>query len=183
MVLKFITSNIHKYEEALLIGEKYEINISHENLEYIESQNDSFSEIARFSLDNLKEKIQGDFFIEDAGLVIECLNGFPGPYSSFVYSTIGNQGILELMRNEKNRNAKFISTVALFYKNKEFLFVGECHGNIASEIKGEHGFGYDPIFIPNGKNISFGQLDVDEKSLLSHRSIAINKMINFLKEN
>ncbi|MGB1995591.1 MAG: non-canonical purine NTP pyrophosphatase, partial [Candidatus Kariarchaeum pelagius] len=113
MVLKFITSNIHKYEEALLIGEKYEINISHENLEYVESQNDSFSEIARFSLDNLKGKIQGDFFIEDAGLVIECLNGFPGPYSSFVYSTIGNQGILELMRNEKNRNAKFISTVAL----------------------------------------------------------------------
>ena len=87
------------------------------------------------------------------------------------------------MRNKRNRNAKFISTVALFYKNEEFLFVGECHGSIASEIKGEHGFGYDPVFIPSGKNISFGQLDVDEKSLLSHRSIAINKMIKFLKEN
>ncbi len=183
MDLKFITSNVHKYDEALLIGEKYGINISHENLEYIESQNDSFSEIARFSLDNLKEEIQGDFFIEDAGLVIECLNGFPGPYSSFVYSTIGNQGILELMKNEKNRDAKFISTVGLFYKNKEFLFVGECHGSIASEIKGEYGFGYDPIFIPDYKNISFGELDMDEKSSLSHRSIAINKMIKFLKEN
>ena len=183
MVLKFITSNIHKYEEALLIGEKYGINITHENLEYVESQNDSFSEIAKFSLDNLKYKIQGDFFIEDAGLVIETLNGFPGPYSSFVYSKIGNQGILELMKNEINRNAKFISTVALFYKSKEYLFVGECHGSIASEIKGEYGFGYDPIFIPNDKNISFGELDVDEKSLLSHRSIAINKMIKFLREN
>jgi len=175
-MIYFITSNKHKYEEI----KKMIADIKMLAITYPEIQADKTEEVVLYGIKYLKEKVDGKFFIEDSGLFIKSLGNFPGVYSSYVFKTIGNKGILKLMENKKDRKACFVSVIG-YYNGKEHLFRGECKGRIAKEERGKKGFGYDPIFIPHGKRKTFGEMDIEEKNLYSHRSKAIKKFIDFLK--
>jgi len=172
----FITGNRHKYEEAkVILGEIKMLSVA-----YPEIQADNLEEVVIYGMDYLKNKIDGNFFIEDSGLFIKSLRGFPGVFSSYVFKTIGNEGILKLMGGERHREATFISVVA-YYNGKTHIFKGECKGKIAEKIKGDKGFGYDPIFIPEGSEKTFGEMETEEKNKYSHRGRAIRKLRKYLE--
>lgn len=181
--LQFISSNKHKYQEMENKLRKYNYQINHFHYKYTELQADTIEEIAMASATSLSTIIQGDFFIEDSGLSIDALQGFPGPYSSYVLQTIGWNGILQLMNHYDLRKAKFISVIVLIRNNKLDVFSGECQGIISHQGLGDEGFGYDPIFIPlknDSEAKTFAQLSIEEKNKISHRSKSVDKLIDFL---
>ena len=116
--------------------------------------------------------------VEDDGIFIDSLGGFPGPYSSYVHKTIGNKGILNLLKY--NRGAKFVSTITYCDKNGLESFEGKLDGTISKSQKGR-GWGYDPIFIPKNMQKTFAQLD--EKNIISHRYKALKKFSNWYLNN
>ncbi len=177
MTIYFVTSNKAKFEEAKKIAEEYSISIEWYNKKYIEIQGNSLEEIAKRSAKMLIGEINGKFFIEDSGLFIEALNGFPGPYSSYVFKTIGNDGILKLMKGVKNRKAYFMAVVA-FYDGKDIkIFKGFVQGEISSEKRGEKGFGFDPIFLYKGR--TFAEMG-EEKNKVSHRRRALEQLFSYI---
>jgi XTP/dITP diphosphohydrolase len=175
MMIYFVTTNVHKFKEVKEILGKFGISVEMLNWEYREIQAKTLEEVVTEALKNIEED---GVFIEDAGLFIRGLKGFPGVYSRYVEDTIGNEGILKLMLDVKDRSAVFRSVVG--YKEKDIkIFEGEVEGTIASEIRGEGGFGYDPIFIPKGFNKTFAE-DITLKMKLSHRRQAIEKLARYL---
>jgi XTP/dITP diphosphohydrolase len=179
----FITSNKGKAMEAKNKLSSIGYKIVQENLGYPEVQADSLEEVANFGSDYLEKKIDKPFILEDAGLFIDVLSGFPGVYSSYVFHTIGCEGILELLKNKKNRKATFKSVFC--YKEpseKPILFIGDCKGIISNEKRGKNGFGYDPIFIPKKSKKTFAEMNVTEKNKFSHRGKSLDKLIDFFKK-
>ena len=179
----FITSNKGKVLEAQNRFSKVKVEIVQKNIGYPEVQADTLEDVAGFGVRYIQNKIVNEpFILEDAGLFIEVLNGFPGVYSAYVYRTIGCQGILRLLKEFDNRKATFRSVFV--YKepiNKSKFFIGECHGKISLEMLGENGFGYDPIFIPDGSDKTFAQMQTDEKNSYSHRGKSLDKLIKNFK--
>ena len=117
-------------------------------------------------------------FVEDSGLFVPALNGFPGAYSAWVLRKLGNEGILRLLEG-KNREAEFRCAIA-FTEGKEVrLFTGEVKGRVSESIRGNGGFGYDPVFIPEGEEKTFAE-EPSLKDPLSHRSRALQKFGEFL---
>ena len=186
-ILYFVTGNENKFSEISRIfkNNKLPYKLLQLDVDPIEIQADSLKDVALFKLASVKKEINGSFFVEDAGFFVDRpLNGFPGVYSSYVFKTIGNEGILNLIKNCENAEAHFSAIIALYYKplDEIYTFEGIIKGKISEKIRGSHGFGYDPIFIPNEFNgKTFSELTITEKNSISHRSIAINKMIQFLK--
>lgn len=179
----FITGNKGKAHEAKNKFSKIGIDIVQKDLGYPEIQADRLEEVASFGIEHLKTKLDEPFILEDAGLFIESLNGFPGVYSAYIYHTIGCKGILNLLKNQKNRNALFRSVFA-YYKpgEKPLFFIGECHGKIGFEEKGKNGFGYDPIFIPKKMSKTFAEMTTGEKNQYSHRGKSLEKLVDFLQK-
>lgn len=188
-VIYFITTNKYKFNEIkkLFENEKIPYQLKQLNLETIEIQTESVRENASFKLNSTKSKVNCSCFVEDAGFFVDDpLNGFPGVYSSYVYKTIGNEGILRLIDNVKQSKAHFIAIIALFFKpfKKDFFFEGKVEGRISEKIRGSGGFGFDKIFLPNKiQNKTFAELTTEEKNRISHRGKAWRKMIKFLKNN
>ncbi len=175
LTLKFVTSNPHKFEEARAILKSYGIGIEWVKMNYPEIQADTLEEIVIHSISWLEKKIEGNFFVEDAGLFIHSLRGFPGPYSSYVYRTIGNEGILRLMEGIKDRRAVFKSTVGLSMEGGKYTFKGETKGFISNSIRGKL-WGFDPIFVPEGsEGLTYAELG-DKKNLISHRRKSLEQM-------
>ena len=109
---------------------------------------------------------------------------FPGTFSKYVYHTIGCQGILKLLENLKDRSAEFRSAVAYCDgKNTKKTFLGVSHGAISHEIRGQNGFAFDKIFIPNGSMLTYAELNEREKNKISHRSKAFEMVAKWLKSN
>jgi XTP/dITP diphosphohydrolase len=180
--IHFITSNKGKFKEVESVLSPLGHDIYQMKIEYPEVQADTLEEVIFFGLDYLQEEVQGSFLIEDSGLFIEPLGGFPGVYSAYIQRTIGNPGILKLMGDLKDRDAVFKSCFGLYSSHgKPKVVTGECKGTISYEMKGESGFGYDPIFIPEGHERTFAQMSVDEKNSLSHRGRALKALIQALK--
>lgn len=167
-MLRFVTSNRHKFLEFRSVAKRFDLDIEIVEMEYREIQSDRLEEIATQSCLDLAESLGEGFFLEDAGLFIEALGGFPGPYSSYVHSTIGNQGVLKLLRGLKRRSALFLSVIC-YYDGSCHIFKGEVKGEIALRRSGESGFGFDPIFIPEGYRETFAQMG-SEKHRISHRA-------------
>ncbi|MCG3225975.1 MAG: RdgB/HAM1 family non-canonical purine NTP pyrophosphatase [Candidatus Heimdallarchaeota archaeon] len=180
MELFFVTHNEVKYKEAKQIGLEYNLKIDWINLEYEENQEDDIEKIALFSCNNLiktnPEIKAKNFFLEDAGLFIEAFNGFPGPYSSYVFQKIGNKGILTLMKNRENRKARFKSVAALYYEGEISLHYGVTEGEIIYKEKGEEGFGFDPIFQPISSHLTFAEMSLKTKNLYSHRQKSLREL-------
>lgn len=127
-------------------------------------------------------------FADDTGLEIDSLNGEPGVYSAR-YSGVDRNSdknielVLRKLKNKANRNSRFKTIISLIIDGKSVNFEGIVEGKITEEKRGSNGFGYDPIFQPNGYASTFGEMSLKEKNKISHRSIAINKMVQYLKEN
>jgi len=168
--LFFVSSNSHKYQEAKTILDSLGINLGFlkSNLEEIQSH--SLNDIATAKARNAFSKFKKPIIVEDDGLSIDAIDGFPGPYSSYVFKTIGNKGILNLLKN--NRKAKFVSIITYCDKTILKSFEGKLNGKISKIQKGK-GWGYDPIFIPNNSKKTFAELN--NKNELSHRYKALRK--------
>jgi len=179
--IKFITSNKHKFIEARQIFNKYGINLEWIPIHTTELQSNYIEEITIHKVISLREIIDPIFIVEDSALHINALNGFPGPYAAYVYDTLGLQQILNLMEGVSNRKAKFIASGALVLDRNIFkIFKGVLKGEISLEIKGNLGFGYDPIFIPEGMEYTLAELSLSEKNNISHRGKLFRSICNFL---
>ena len=178
MELFFATSNPGKLSEAQAILKSHTVHQLNEH--YDEMRSDSTDEIALDGVRQIVEKTGKACFVEDAGIFVDSLNGFPGIYSAFAFKRIGYGGILKLLSGEKNRGAKFISSVAYQEPTSEpLVFRGEVEGIISETPSGTGGFGYDPIFIPKGYDKTFAELKNKDK--ISHRYLALKKLEEYLK--
>jgi XTP/dITP diphosphohydrolase len=159
---------------------KADIEIVFSTLAVREIQSDSISEVAEDKAKKAFDSIKKPVIVEDDGLFIEDLNGFPGVYSSFAFKTIGNNGILNLLRDNRKRRARFLSTFSFFDGKTIKTFSGETAGHIIAEIF-PAGWGFDPIFKPENENITYGELDTLRKNEISHRSKAFRQFLNWYK--
>ena len=169
----FASSNEHKFEEVQRILSTLGVNIKLFKTTLEEIQSNSLNEIAKRKAIDAFTKIQKPILIEDDGLFINSLNGFPGPYSSYAYDTIGNTGIIQLLENTELRDAKFVAIIAYCNGIDEVkLFESSIPGKISKEIE-KGGWGYDPIFIPDGESKTYA--NVSDKDKFSHRSASLKK--------
>ena len=175
-VVFLVTGNIHKFNEARLVLHEFGLSTAMLNVEAIEVQADRIEDVAKVSAVDAAKKCGVPVIVEDAGLFIKNLNGFPGPYSSYVFRTIGTKGILKLMNNLQRRNAWFESVVAFYdIKSKSLRsFQGKVEGKITEQPRGLEGFGFDPIFEPiQDRERTFGEMTMIEKNRRSHRAKAL----------
>ncbi|WGQ12588.1 RdgB/HAM1 family non-canonical purine NTP pyrophosphatase [Pedobacter gandavensis] len=187
--LVFATNNKHKTEEVgnLLRGQYKVLNLSDIGCTVdITETGSTFAENATLKSQYVLENYQLDCFADDSGLEIEALNQEPGIYSAR-YSGIKDDAanlnlVLQKMEGQTNRKARFRTVVSLFKNQQNYLFEGIINGHIAEKPMGTQGFGYDPIFVPDGDDISFAQMSMEQKNEISHRAIAMRKLIAFLKE-
>ena len=168
--LFFVSSNTNKYREAKSILNCFGINLGFSKFNLEEIQSNSLYDIASKKARDAFSKLKKPIIIEDDGLFIDSLEDFPGPYSSYIFKTIGNKGILDLLKN--NRKAKFVSIITFCDKTTLASFDGKLNGKISRTQKGK-GWGYDPIFIPNNSKKTFAEMN--DKNELSHRYKALKK--------
>ena len=181
--LYFITSNKGKFLEAKEKLRPLGFSVIQKDLGYPEIQAESLEDVALQGITHVRMGFHEPFMLEDAGLFIESLHGFPGVYSKYVFFTIGLPGILRLLSGVKERKAMFRSVYVYSEPRKKPIIVfGECKGIISMKKQGTHGFGYDPIFIPDGAQKTFGEMTIEEKNQFSHRAKALEKLINVLRD-
>ena len=173
----FASTSEGKFKEIFLYLKNFDIEIEFVRFDTVEIQSNKLEEIALEKSKEAFEKIGRPLIVEDTGLFIDLLKGFPGPFSSYVLETIGNQGILDLLLNRKKRFALFKSVIVYRDNNNNMTFSGDTRGTISDHIT-EGGWGYDPIFIPEGSSITYAQLGIENKMAISHRTRALN---NFAK--
>jgi len=181
--LYFVSGNIHKYLEiqSILKNKVTDVNIIFFKQNITEIQEETIEKIALDKSKSAYDILKKPIIIEDDGLFIKSLNGFPGQYSSYVFRTIGNKGIIKLLKGQKEREAFF--TAVIVYNNGlvNKIFTGQRKGVISTKIT-SGGWGYDPIFIPHKNDITFATLsDINKKNQFSHRRIALDKLIKWLK--
>lgn len=160
----------------------YNIEIEFVKFESIEIQSKNLDEIAQQKARDAYRKISRPLIVEDTGLFIDSLHGFPGPYSSYVLETIGNQGILDLLLNRTSRVALFRSIVAYMDDNCNMVFSGDMRGTIGDRIT-KGGWGYDPIFVPDDSSVTYGQMGITNKIAISHRTKALDNFAKWYCEN
>lgn len=183
------THNKHKFVEfRAMLGEKIRL-ISLDDIELydeIPETGTTFRENARQKAAYVWEKTGGkyDVLADDSGLEVKALNGEPGVWSArYAGEGCTSQDnidkLLNKMKGEKERDARFVTVLALMTKDGTNYFEGEVRGKIIEERHGEGGFGYDPIFIPEGESLSFGELPAEKKNQISHRASAIKELIKW----
>jgi len=174
-MINFVTSNKGKFAEARgIFGD-----LEQKDIGYTEIQADTLEEVAIFGMKEVAARLDGRVMLEDAGLFVEALQGFPGVYSAYVQKTIGNDGILRLMEGVENRRAFFKSVVVYAEPGLEpQMFRGIVRGQIGYEARGTLGFGYDPIFYAGEK--SLGEMEITEKNRISHRAGSMRALKEWL---
>jgi len=176
MRIKIVTNNLHKFLEISQILEPYGIGVDRLDAEKLEIQHDDVKAVASAAAERLC-KIYGDYVVvEDTGLYIEALGGFPGPYAEYVYRTIRLKGVLRLLEGVSNRRAKFVCAAAICIGGEVEVFEGETWGYIVDSPRGSGGFGYDPIFMPEGETYTYAELGEFVKNRISHRAKAFRKL-------
>ena len=187
MELIFATHNNNKVKEVTKMLPSYlsmksltDINFFDE----IEETGTTFEKNAQLKAKTIFDKTGKNIFADDSGLVIEALDGAPGVYSARYAGTGKDEDniakALKELEGKTNRKAYFISIFCLILDGKEYFFEGRVNGTLATEIMGDNGFGYDPIFIPDGFSKSFAQMSPEEKNAISHRGKAVEKLNDFL---
>ncbi|MBU3744481.1 MAG: RdgB/HAM1 family non-canonical purine NTP pyrophosphatase [Sediminibacterium sp.] len=187
--LLFASNNRHKAAEiAQVLGDRFciltladaGININ------IPEPHDSFHKNALEKSSTITRITGKNCFSEDSGLEVMALGGAPGVSSArYAHENATDaENITHLLRNLEgvtNRNAQFKTVISLQYEGASYFFEGTCSGKIIEEPRGNRGFGYDPIFVPDGDNRSFGEMSMEEKSKFSHRKKAVEQLVNFLQ--
>ncbi len=176
------TTNPNKVKEIRSIVERVvgEVRVEiAKNPRKVEIQADELNSVVAYAASVLSAfNEERPIILEDSGLFIEALNGFPGPYSNYVYKTLGVRGILKLMENERNRSAYFKCAAACVCPNNEIMISeGKVEGTITREPRGTKGFGFDPIFVPSGYDVTFAEMDFETKNEVSHRYRAIKNLL------
>lgn len=189
-IIFFVSNNIHKYSEikSILHDRTTDLDLNFYKQNIIEIQDDQIEKIAIEKAKSAYNTVKRPIIIEDDGLFINSLNGFPGQYSSYVFKSIGNRGILRLLEGSRDRSAFFKSIFV--YRNGIIakVFSGQINGKISLTIT-DVGWGYDPIFIPFNNhnkhdNKTFAELNkTNKKNELSHRRIALDKFVNWFTQN
>lgn len=177
-----VTTNDGKWKEMRELLRSNGIEIARISASVPEIQSNDLEEVVRFSTAHaLKEIGKAPLLLEDAGLFVDKLGGFPGPYTSYVYATIGCEGLLRLMEGIEDRSARFVSVVAFTDGSDRILtFRGECKGRIAERPIGTNGFGFDPVFVPDeGDGRTFAEMGVNEKNKVSHRSRSVKRFVEW----
>jgi XTP/dITP diphosphohydrolase len=185
-VVFFATGNIHKFNEARSILTGLDIAVGMLKVKDTEIQSGSLREIAQASVRGAFKRCGLPVIVEDAGLFIDAVNGFPGPYAAYAYETIGNKGLLKLMESVKNRKAQFQSAIVYCDSEAEapVVFEGEACGKITAEERlgnGKSGFGFDPIFQPDRSAKTFAEMSLEEKNCFSHRAKAMREFAKWYK--
>jgi XTP/dITP diphosphohydrolase len=187
----FATANPHKVREVNeLLGDRFEIR-SLEDIgctEDIPETQDTVKGNALQKARYLKQHYGYDCFAEDTGLEIDALDGAPGVYTARYAGPQRDpednmRKVLEELADTSMRSARFRTVIALILEGKEYLFEGIAEGTIADAPSGTKGFGYDPIFIPEGYDQTFAEMDADEKNAISHRGKAVYQLADFLKNH
>lgn len=188
--LVFATNNAHKVSEVKeILGDQFEIRTLSEVgiFDDIPETAETFQGNALQKARYIHDKLGVDCFADDTGLEVDILGGAPGVHSAR-YATDGHDFeankklLLKNMGDADNRKADFRTVVALILDGKEYLFEGRVDGTITREERGEGGFGYDPLFVPDGYDISFAEMSSGEKNAISHRGRAIQKLAEFLRK-
>ncbi len=180
--INFFTSNYGKFIEIKQVLAPYGIELIKINEKPKEIQSEKLEEIVEYCVAVARMKHPEPGFLEDTGLFIEGLNGFPGPYASFVFQKIGLKGILKLLKNKENRRSKFVTVIGYWDQQiKIKLFKGVVEGEITTKIRGK-GWGYDPIFKPLKSDKTYGEMTTHEKNIFSHRGRAARKLAEWLRE-
>lgn len=188
------TQNKHKLEEykQMLKGKDDDTELK-SLLDYpscppIEEDQDTFEGNAEKKAIEVSKYTEQAAFADDSGLEVEVLGGAPGVYSARYAGEGASDAdrihkLLDAMKDQSNRRAQFVCVIAVAY-NGEILqtFKGICKGRIATEIHGENGFGYDPVFIPDGFDKTFAELTADEKNAISHRALAVKEALDFFED-
>lgn len=171
--ITFASTNQNKFLEVQSILSTRNISVDFSQIHLVEIQSDSLEEIAREKAKTAFAKVGRQVIVEDDGLFIDSLGGFPGQCSSFVFRTIGNDGILKLLAGSAKRSAYFRSLIAFYNGITLSISDGRVYGRISDRIT-EGGWGYDPIFVPDGTNLTFAELKKN-KNEYSHRKRALEK--------
>ncbi|MDR2148821.1 MAG: non-canonical purine NTP diphosphatase [Tannerella sp.] len=186
----FATNNSHKISEVRdILSEKIHI-VSLKDIgcfDEIPETADTLTGNALLKARYVKEHYDYDCFADDTGLEVEALNGAPGALSARYAGdnhdfNANMEKLLKALESEKNRRARFRTVIALIFEGKEYFFEGIINGLIISEKRGKTGFGYDPIFIPDGYDRTFAELGTEEKNRISHRAIAVRELADFLQK-
>ncbi|MDO4779705.1 MAG: non-canonical purine NTP diphosphatase [Bacteroides sp.] len=185
----FATNNLHKLEEVKsIIGNSIDI-LSLKDIdctEEIEEYGKTIEENAKIKAEYVKNKYNINTFADDTGLEVEALNGEPGVRSARYAEEVSHDAeaninkLLCKLKGIENRKAQFKTVIALIYDGKQYLFEGIIKGEIIKEKRGTKGFGYDPVFIPEGYDKTFAELGNEIKNQISHRAIAVKKLCEFL---
>lgn len=184
----FVTHNKHKSEEIKnIIGNSFEIkNLSDINItEEIPETGNTLKENALQKAKYLHNKLGCNCFADDTGLEVDCLNGEPGVYSARYAGEPTNsqrniEKLLHNLKGKENRNAQFRTVIAVILNNKTYFFEGSIAGQIIDTQRGDGGFGYDSVFIPNGYDKTFAELPAEVKNSISHRAMAMQKFKEFI---
>ena len=192
----FMTGNAGKVREAKHALEPLGFDVQQlrvDGVDIMEPQCDDLETVARSKLQQAKPHLPDSkdaLLVEDAGLFVDDLNGFPGVYSAYVLKTLGCEGMLKVMEDNMNRNAHFQAVAALLLDGEVHVSKGICRGTLAMHSSGNDGFGFDPIFIPNdlereGENhstqgLTFADVDLSVKEQFSHRRKALDGLIELL---
>lgn len=188
--LVFATNNQHKLKEIReILSGKFEV-LGLKDIGFfddIEESGTTLNENASIKSRTIHNKYNIDVFADDTGLEVEILDNRPGVYSARYAGEDGNseaniKKLLEELEGKENRKARFRTVISLIINNKECLFEGIVYGSISRSKHGQEGFGYDPIFFPQGYKKSFAQMTSEEKNIISHRAKAMEKLIDFLNK-
>ena len=187
MELVFATNNRHKLEEVQdMVGEKFILKSLADIgcTDDIPETGTSFEENAKQKTDYLKNKYGVNCFGDDSGLEIQALNGEPGVYSARYSGSRDMEKnidlVLESLKNKEDRKARFKTVISLYLNHEQHFFEGVVEGRIIEQRSGKEGFGYDPIFIPDGYDRTFAEMSLTRKNKISHRAKAVAKLVEFL---
>ena len=181
MKLKVITSNPGKVAEYQKAFDELGIEMEHYKLPYDEVQTSDLEEVVNKGMDEIISKGVRNFIVDDTGLFIDSLKGFPGVWSAYAQKTIGNRGILKLLEGAEDRGAEFRCCIGCDIDGRRVVVTGVCRGFITDSEKGTGGFGFDPIFSPDGK-LTFAEMSIEDKNGMSHRGNAVRLLIDELKK-
>jgi XTP/dITP diphosphohydrolase len=189
-LLVFATHNAHKLEEVqAMMGDGFLLK-SLTDIGFdvdIAETGSTFQANAQLKSKAIFDRFGFNCFADDSGLVVDALNGEPGIYSARYSGSRDPKTNLELvlqkMEGQQQRSARFVSVISLIWEGEHYFFEGRVEGGIIEKATGLAGFGYDPIFIPDGYDLTFAEMEAAEKNRISHRALAMQHMLDFLKQH
>ena len=187
-LLVFATHNAHKLEEVqAMMGDGFLLKCLTDigfDVDIAETGS-TFQANAQLKSKAIFDRFGFNCFADDSGLVVDALNGEPGIYSARYSGSRDPKTNLELvlqkMEGQQQRSARFVSVISLIWEGEHYFFEGRVEGGIIEKATGLAGFGYDPIFIPDGYDLTFAEMEAAEKNRISHRALAMQQMLDFLK--